>query len=129
MSLRTVRVVTSSSSASCPPDHDRRVGRSATSRSSRGAVLSTGATYHCGTILSAMGRTVPIVQETTMTTEIRPFRIHIPQTDLDDLRSRLSSTRWERFPRLDADWSRGVAADYLRELAAYWCDRFDWRAQ
>jgi hypothetical protein len=27
-------------------------------------------------------------------TEIRPFRIDIPQTDLDDLHDRLASTRW-----------------------------------
>jgi epoxide hydrolase len=26
--------------------------------------------------------------------EIRPFRIHIPQTDLDDLRGRPARTRW-----------------------------------
>lgn len=57
-----------------------------------------------------------------------PFRIEIPQTDLDDLHDRLARTRWT--PQLPGDdWRRGVPADYLREVAGYWRDGFDWRAQ
>ncbi|AXB47038.1 epoxide hydrolase family protein [Amycolatopsis albispora] len=63
-----------------------------------------------------------------MSTEIKPFRIEIPQADLDDLRDRLARTRWPRqLP--GAEWSRGVPVAYLRELAEYWRDGFDWRAQ
>lgn len=58
---------------------------------------------------------------------IRPFRIEIPQPDLDDLRDRLARTRWP--DELAGDWTRGVPAGYLRELAAYWRDGYDWRAQ
>jgi pimeloyl-ACP methyl ester carboxylesterase len=64
----------------------------------------------------------------TNTAEIRPFRIEIPQADLEDLRSRLARTRWPARPRVD-DWSRGVPVGYLRQLAAYWATGFDWRAQ
>ncbi|MBE1583160.1 epoxide hydrolase family protein [Nonomuraea angiospora] len=61
-----------------------------------------------------------------MGTEIRPFRIDIPQADLDDLNDRLARTRWSR--RLPGEgWSRGVPADHLEELAAYWRDGYDWR--
>ncbi len=60
--------------------------------------------------------------------EIRPFRIAIPQADLEDLRSRLARTRWPARPRVD-DWSRGVPVGYLRQLAGYWATGFDWRAQ
>jgi pimeloyl-ACP methyl ester carboxylesterase len=57
---------------------------------------------------------------------IHAFRIDIPQAELDDLRDRLTRTRWPaRLP--GADWSRGVPVAYLRELAAYWRDRYDWR--
>jgi pimeloyl-ACP methyl ester carboxylesterase len=57
-----------------------------------------------------------------------PFRIDIPQADLDDLRERLARTRWTR--QLPGDgWSRGVPVEHLRELAAYWGEAFDWRAQ
>jgi pimeloyl-ACP methyl ester carboxylesterase len=60
--------------------------------------------------------------------EIRPFRIETPQADLDDLRDRLHRTRWPReLPGLG--WSRGVPLDYLRGLATYWADGFDWRRQ
>ncbi|MBG0566670.1 epoxide hydrolase family protein [Actinoplanes aureus] len=56
-----------------------------------------------------------------------PFRIDIPQADLDDLRERLARTRWTR--QLPGDgWSRGVPLDYLRELADYWANGYDWRA-
>jgi pimeloyl-ACP methyl ester carboxylesterase len=61
-------------------------------------------------------------------TQIRPFRIAIPQADLDDLKRRLLRTRWpNELPGLG--WSRGVPLDYLKGLAAYWADGFDWRAQ
>jgi epoxide hydrolase len=61
-------------------------------------------------------------------TAIRPFRIDIPQADLDDLRERLHRTRWpDELPGVG--WSRGVPLGYLRELAAYWADGYDWRKQ
>jgi epoxide hydrolase len=62
------------------------------------------------------------------TTEIRPFRIDIPQADLDHLTDRLARTRWPDEPP-GIGWSRGVPLDYLKELAAYWADGFDWRKQ
>jgi pimeloyl-ACP methyl ester carboxylesterase len=59
-------------------------------------------------------------------TEIRPFRIDIPQADLDDLRDQLARTRWpSEMPGVG--WSRGVPLGYLKELAEYWRDSYDWR--
>jgi pimeloyl-ACP methyl ester carboxylesterase len=58
--------------------------------------------------------------------DIRPFRIDIPQADVDDLHNRLAATRWP-----DAyveDWSRGVPLAYVRDLASYWGGEYDWRA-
>jgi epoxide hydrolase len=61
-------------------------------------------------------------------TAIRPFRVDIPQADLDDLRERLHRTRWpDELP--GAGWSRGVPLGYLQGLAAYWADGYDWRKQ
>ncbi|MEV4890227.1 epoxide hydrolase N-terminal domain-containing protein [Nonomuraea sp. NPDC055795] len=55
-----------------------------------------------------------------------PFRIEIPQEALDDLRERLLRTRWS--PELPgAGWDRGVPVDYLKGLADYWANDFDWR--
>jgi epoxide hydrolase len=61
-------------------------------------------------------------------TEIRPFRIAIPQADLDDLAERLARTRWPDQPP-GVGWARGVPLGYLKELAAYWAGGFDWRKQ
>src|SRR6266545_802202 len=59
-------------------------------------------------------------------TDIRPFRIDVPQADLDDLRDRLARTRWpDELPGVG--WSRGVPLGYLEELAAYWRDGYAWR--
>jgi epoxide hydrolase len=58
---------------------------------------------------------------------IRPFRIEVPQADLDDLRDRLRRTRWPDEPA-GVGWSYGVALDYLKILAAYWRTGYDWRA-
>jgi epoxide hydrolase len=58
--------------------------------------------------------------------EIRPFRIDVPQADLDDLADRLDRTRWG--PELPGvPWDRGVPVGYLRELADYWRSSYDWR--
>jgi pimeloyl-ACP methyl ester carboxylesterase len=58
---------------------------------------------------------------------IRPFRISVPQADLDDLRGRLARTRWTAdLP--GTGWERGVPAAYLHDLAAYWEKEYDWRA-
>ena len=61
-----------------------------------------------------------------MTTTTTPFLIDIPQADLDDLGDRLARTRWpDELP--DVGWSRGVPLGYLKELADYWRDGYDWR--
>jgi pimeloyl-ACP methyl ester carboxylesterase len=58
--------------------------------------------------------------------EIRPFRIDVPQEQWDDLTARLANTRWPVLP--DVGWTRGVPVAYLRELAEHWRTGYDWRA-
>jgi pimeloyl-ACP methyl ester carboxylesterase len=60
--------------------------------------------------------------------QITPFRIAVPDADLDDLRSRLARTRWPEAECVD-DWSQGIPLDYTRELADYWVGEYDWRAR
>ena len=59
--------------------------------------------------------------------DIRPFRVEIPQADLDDLDRRLAGTRLPAEAPGD-DWSYGTPNHYLREMLQYWRDEFDWRA-
>jgi epoxide hydrolase len=61
-------------------------------------------------------------------TEIKPFRIDVPQADLDDLHERLARTRWpDELPGVG--WSYGVPLGYLKDLAEYWRTGYDWRKQ
>ena len=60
----------------------------------------------------------------TSDSTIRPFHVDIPQAGLDDLRRRLSSTRYQ--PPLPADgWDTGIPSAYLHELVDAWT-AFDW---
>ena len=59
-------------------------------------------------------------------TDIKPFRIDIPQADIDDLHRRLSATRWPERETPD-DWSQGIPLNYVKELCTYWLQEYDWR--
>jgi len=56
------------------------------------------------------------------------FRIHIEPDVLQDLRRRLRETRWPDDVG-NEDWRYGASLSFLRHLAGYWADAFDWRAQ
>jgi len=52
-----------------------------------------------------------------VTAEILPFRIDVPQADLDDLRDRLARTRWpDQLPGVG--WDYGIPLEYVRERVA-----------
>jgi pimeloyl-ACP methyl ester carboxylesterase len=57
---------------------------------------------------------------------IRPFRVDLPDQDLDDLRRRIAATRWPS-RELVADRSQGVQLATLQELARYWASDYDLR--
>ncbi|WP_435206066.1 epoxide hydrolase family protein [Micromonospora sp. bgisy143] len=60
-------------------------------------------------------------------TAIRPFRVEIPQTALDDLAARLGRTIWPaELPGVGDTY--GMSGDRVRALADRWRDGFDWRA-
>ena len=60
-------------------------------------------------------------------TEIRPFRVDMPDEAITDLRRRLAATRWPS-QELVADRSQGVQLATITELARYWATDYDWRA-
>src|SRR5262245_3703158 len=59
-------------------------------------------------------------------TAVRPFRIEVPQQDLDELRRRIDATRWPT-RELVVDRSQGVQLEAIQELARYWTTEYDWR--
>ena len=59
---------------------------------------------------------------------IRPFKVHVPDEVLIDLRRRLAETRWpDQIP--GTTWEYGADIKKVRELADYWQNGYDWRAQ
>jgi microsomal epoxide hydrolase len=58
----------------------------------------------------------------------QPFRLHVAEEILADLRARLARVRWPDEPPL-APWSTGTSVAYLQRLVDYWREGFDWRAQ
>ena len=57
---------------------------------------------------------------------IRPSRVNVPKSALDDLHKRLLATRWPT-KELVNDRSQGVQAATMRELVRYWSSEYDWR--
>jgi microsomal epoxide hydrolase len=58
---------------------------------------------------------------------VEPFRIEIADIALEDLRQRLSRTRFpDEIP--SSGWGYGTDLGYLRDLVTYWRDSYDWRA-
>ncbi len=87
----------------------------------RGRVVAPG-----DTIYSLYLSTRATEETRAVSDEIVPFRIEIPQSELDDLHERLARTRWpDELP--GAGWAYGIPLDYVRELAQYWRSGYDWR--
>jgi pimeloyl-ACP methyl ester carboxylesterase len=57
---------------------------------------------------------------------ISRFECHIPQSAIDDLQERIQRTRWPD-EITGSDWQFGAKLSYMRELADYWMNTFDWR--
>jgi pimeloyl-ACP methyl ester carboxylesterase len=58
--------------------------------------------------------------------DIRPFRVNIPESALVDLRRRLAATRWPDRETV-TDRSQGPQLSTLQELVRYWSTDYNWR--
>src|SRR5256714_3076842 len=63
-------------------------------------------------------------EKSTDATAVRSFTIETPEEDLDDLRARISATKW---PDREVDASQGVQLETIQALASYWATDYDWR--
>src|SRR5438067_6880525 len=57
---------------------------------------------------------------------IRPFRVHVPDEQLADLRRRILATRWPDRETV-SDQSQGAPLDELQQLVRYWGTGYNWR--
>lgn len=58
--------------------------------------------------------------------DISSFRIAVPESDLADLRARIARTRWPNEPAARG-WNYGADLGWMKTVAAYWRDAYDWR--
>jgi pimeloyl-ACP methyl ester carboxylesterase len=102
-----------------------------------GSAAMTMLVARLGTTGSARAQTAKESTMTTATTpryaaqdatstDIRRFRVEVPQADLDDLHQRLAATRLPS-KELVADRSQGVQLATIQELTRYWATDYDWR--
>jgi pimeloyl-ACP methyl ester carboxylesterase len=57
---------------------------------------------------------------------IRPFRVNIPEEQLDDLRRRINATRWPDQETV-SDGSQGPQLAKFQDIVRYWGTEYDWR--
>jgi pimeloyl-ACP methyl ester carboxylesterase len=69
---------------------------------------------------------VPAPRTEADLTAVRPFEVHVPEEQLDDLRRRLAATRLPTKELVD-DRSQGVQRATIEALARYWATDYDWR--
>nr|BFD87763.1 epoxide hydrolase [Streptomyces sp. Xyl84] len=81
------------------------------------AQAAPGATSAAGT--AGSGRTRPGAA-------VRPFRVRVPQKEINELRRRVRATRWPDKETV-GDRSQGAQLARLRPLVEYWGTGYDWR--
>ncbi|MBC7827573.1 MAG: epoxide hydrolase [Chitinophagaceae bacterium] len=87
------------------------------------STVISGALALQGTMTNAQGTSHSDVRSSE---SIRPFRVHIPNEEVKDLRKRILNTRWPDKETV-ADQSQGAQLETLKELLLYWGSRYDWR--
>jgi pimeloyl-ACP methyl ester carboxylesterase len=88
---------------------------------------------HAGTMTTSTKQTVTSATATSAQgpaaageRAIRPFSVHVPESELTELRRRIAATRFPE-PETVADASQGVQLATTRRLADYWATQYDWR--
>jgi hypothetical protein len=76
-----------------------------------------------GSISSAQGTSQT---ENNKAENVIPFRVQIPNSELEDLKKRIQSTRWPDRETV-ADNSQGVQLAKIQSLVKYWGTANHWR--
>ncbi|HEY1166381.1 MAG TPA: epoxide hydrolase [Chitinophaga sp.] len=86
------------------------------------SIVLNGILTLLGPVALAQSNTTP----DTTAQAIRPFRVHVANSELKDLRKRINATRWPGKETV-ADYSQGAQLANLQELVHYWGTDYDWR--
>ena len=58
---------------------------------------------------------------------IEPFSVNVADATLQTIRAKVAAYHWHEMPD-DGGWAYGANLDYMKDLCAYWVDKYDWRA-
>jgi pimeloyl-ACP methyl ester carboxylesterase len=115
-------------------DLEKRTGVPAHPFSRRQFILAAAATGGAGILSASLG---PMSAHASFdkaaefvippaTNDVSPFKVHIPQAALDDLKKRLANARWPDKETV-TDSSQGVPLAKAQALVEYWRTHYDWR--
>ncbi len=88
----------------------------------RGGALALG----LGAATLAAAPSPALASPSAGATSVRPFKVHVSPSVLDDMRRRITGTRWPDAETV-TDTSQGVPLALMRDVARYWGGRYDWR--
>src|SRR5690349_5135960 len=60
---------------------------------------------------------------------ITPFKIAVPQPQLDDIMNRVRHVRWPDAPRVRDPWQYGASLEEMKALQKFWLTEYNWREQ
>ncbi|MGE8425279.1 MAG: epoxide hydrolase, partial [Sphingobacterium siyangense] len=80
----------------------------------------------CIPTITIAQRTIAKTGSVNAETGVRPYKINIPQVKLDELKRRISETRFPDSETVN-DESQGIQLAQLKELINYWGNGYDWR--
>lgn len=61
-----------------------------------------------------------------MTSQPRPYTVHVSDAAIDDLRRRIAHARYPEAETV-GDWEQGIPLSIVRDYADYWANGYDWR--
>jgi pimeloyl-ACP methyl ester carboxylesterase len=122
MNIHTKDDIENRTGAPTPLTSRRKFIRAAVATGGAG-ILSTELT-----VLSARGSADKAGQIVlpAATKDVTPFKVHVPQAALDDLKKRVATARWPDKEPV-TDWSQGVPLAKAKGFVEYWRNRYDWR--
>ena len=72
------------------------------------------------------GKKAPLLVLPAATKDVTPFKVHVTQAALDDLKQRLANIRWPNKEPV-TEWSQGVPLGKAQAFVEYWRTGYDWR--
>jgi pimeloyl-ACP methyl ester carboxylesterase len=79
-----------------------------------------------GAAAAAISLLPDVLRAAASAESIRPFSVTFPQEQLDDLRRRVTATRWPDKETV-TDSTQGVQTETAQKLAKHWATNYDWR--